>query len=106
MFSFLKKLRNTTPAPDFRQLLKNGAQLIDVRTEAEYRIGHIRNSINIPLNNISNASKKLKKDRPVITCCASGMRSAQACKTLQSLGFSEVYNGKGWAELNSKISES
>jgi rhodanese-related sulfurtransferase len=46
---------------------------------------------------------KLKKDKPIITCCASGMRSANAKSILKSNGFKEVYNGGGWSTLQNKI---
>jgi rhodanese-related sulfurtransferase len=42
---------------------------------------------------------KLKKDNPVITCCASGMRSGQAKTMLQANGFKEVYNAGSWYNL-------
>jgi rhodanese-related sulfurtransferase len=42
---------------------------------------------------------KLKKDKPIITCCASGMRSGSAKAMLQSNGFAQVYNGGSWTNL-------
>jgi rhodanese-related sulfurtransferase len=46
----------------------------------------------------------LDKSKPVITCCASGMRSASAKSLLLQKGFSEVYNGGGWTSLQNKLS--
>ena len=43
------------------------------------------------------------KNKPIITCCASGMRSASAKSILKSNGFSQVYNGGGWSSLRNKI---
>ncbi len=103
MIQAIKNLFGIGPAVDYAQLVKNGAEIIDVRTKAEYQQGHIRGSINIPLNNLSNHYSKLKKDKPIITCCASGMRSAQAKNILQANGFAEVYNGGGWQSLQNKI---
>ncbi|HEY4629318.1 MAG TPA: rhodanese-like domain-containing protein, partial [Flavobacterium sp.] len=40
---------------------------------------------------------------PIITCCASGMRSASAKSILKSSGFTKVYNGGGWSSLKNKI---
>ena len=91
------------PAVDLKQIYKNGAQIVDVRTKAEYQQGHIKGSINIPLNNHQNHYAILKKDKPVITCCASGVRSAQGKNILKSNGFNEVQNGGGWMRLQSKI---
>ncbi len=91
------------PQVNFAQLLKEGAVILDVRTKSEYQQGHIKGSINVPLNNLSNHYSKLKKDKAIITCCASGMRSAQAKSILKSNGFSEVHNGGGWSSLQSKL---
>ena len=103
MFSKIKQLFNSGPEVNFAQLLKQGAVIIDVRTRAEYQEGHINGSQNIPLNNLANHYARLKKNTPIITCCASGTRSAQAKNMLQSNGFTEVYNGGGWRSLQSKI---
>jgi rhodanese-related sulfurtransferase len=75
-----------------------------VRTKAEYQGGHIRGSLNIPLQNLQGSLSKIKKDRPVITCCASGMRSGSAKSILKSSGYSEVHNGGSWMSLQNKIS--
>ena len=103
MIAFLKKLLGLGPSTDFKALLKEGAQIIDVRTKAEFDQGHIKGAINIPLNNLSNHYAKMKKDKPIITCCASGVRSAQAKNILKANGFSRVYNGGGWSSLKRKI---
>lgn len=91
------------PKTDYKQLIADGAIIIDVRTKGEYAGGHIKGSVNIPLNTLAGNLGKIKKDRPVITCCASGMRSASAKSVLKSNGFKEVYNGGGWSSLQSKI---
>jgi rhodanese-related sulfurtransferase len=77
---------------------------VDVRTSAEYRSGHIKGSVNIPLDNLKSGISKLKKEKPVITCCASGMRSSAAKNILSNNGFTQVYNGGGWMSLQRKIS--
>ncbi|SEG01871.1 Rhodanese-related sulfurtransferase [Halpernia humi] len=100
--NWLKKLFGGSTV-DFPSLMQNGAQIIDVRTTAEYSGGHIRNSKNIPLQNLSQNLKKINKNKPVITCCASGMRSASAKSILEKNGFTEVYNGGGWRSLEQKI---
>jgi rhodanese-related sulfurtransferase len=104
MLSILKKLLGFGPSVDFAQLVKDGATIIDVRSKSEYSSGHIKGSINIPLDTLSNNLNKIKdKNKPVITCCASGMRSASAKGILTSKGFTQVYNGGGWYGLNNKI---
>jgi rhodanese-related sulfurtransferase len=103
MINTIKKIFGLGPKVDYVQLVKNGAVIIDVRTKAEFQDGHIRGSINIPLQNLENNLSKIKKDKPVITCCASGMRSASAKGILKSKGYPEVYNGGGWNSLQYKI---
>lgn len=88
---------------DYKLLLKNGVQIIDVRTPGEFSGGHIKGSVNIPLQVLEKNLNKLKKDKPVITCCASGMRSASAKNILLKNGFTEVHNGGSWESLERKI---
>ena len=91
------------PKVDFAELMKQGAQIIDVRSPGEFSGGHIKGSVNIPLQNLQARIGKIKKDKPVITCCASGMRSASAKNILQSKGYQNVHNGGGWSSLQSKL---
>ena len=105
MMKFLKKLFNSEPEVDYTELLKNDGIILDVRTKNEYANGHIKGSTNIPLNSLSsNLSKLKKKDQPIITCCASGMRSSSAKGILKSSGYTNVHNGGGWRNLQNKIS--
>lgn len=101
MIEFIKK-KLGIKSVNYSELVKNGAVIVDVRTKGEYQAGHIKGSVNIPLDVLKNNLSKLKKENPVITCCASGMRSASAKSILKSSGF-EVYNGGGWTSLQSKI---
>ena len=103
MFDSIKQLLGLSPKVNYQELVKSGAQIIDVRTPAEYKSGHIRGSVNIPLQTISSQLGRIKKDKPVITCCASGMRSASAKSILKSNGFEDVHNGGGWMSLDSKL---
>ena len=103
MIQLLKNIFGIGPKVDLKELMKNGAQIIDVRTRDEFQGGHIRGSVNIPLQNLNRNLSKIKKDKPVITCCASGMRSASAKSILKSNGFTEVYNGGGWMSLQNRI---
>jgi phage shock protein E len=103
MINTIKKLLGLGPAVNYTELIINGAQIIDVRTKGEYQGGHIRGSVNIPLNTLQQSLSKIRKDKPVITCCASGMRSASAKSILKASGFTEVHNGGGWTSLNNKI---
>ncbi|MEY3194972.1 MAG: hypothetical protein RIQ78_1069 [Bacteroidota bacterium] len=105
MINTLKKLFGFGPKVDFADLVKQGAIVLDVRSKAEYANGHIKDSINISVDTLANNLGKLKdKSKPIITCCASGMRSASARSILVSNGYTDVYNGGGWMGLKSKIS--
>lgn len=103
MLNTLKNILGFGPKTDYAALLKQGAVIIDVRTKGEYQGGHIKGSINIPLQSLESNLSKIKKDKPVITCCASGMRSASAKSILKSKGYTEVYNGGGWMSLQNKL---
>lgn len=103
MLSTLKQILGIGPKADLAALVAGGAQIIDVRTRVEYAGGHIRSSVNIPLDQLRNQLNKIKKDKVIITCCASGMRSASAKAILLANGFTEVYNGGGWMSLQNKI---
>ncbi len=82
-------------AEETKELLKNNAKIIDVRSQGEYRSGHIKGSLNIPLESITTGVKKHKisKDTPIILYCASGARSSSAKRFLKKDGFTSVYNG-------------
>lgn len=102
MLTFLKKLFGRTTV-NFKELVKNGAVIVDVRSATEYKAGHIANSKNYPLDNIRSKVADLKKlNKPVITVCRTGARSGMAKGILKSSGI-EVYNGGPWTSLKSKI---
>ena len=101
--SFIKNLLGIKSV-DYKALVDKGAIIVDVRTPGEYSGGHIAGSINIPLDTLERNLGKLKdKQKPVITCCASGMRSGRAKGILEAKGYENVVNGGGWASLNAKI---
>jgi phage shock protein E len=103
MFEAIKNLLGLKTT-DYIQLMKEGAIIIDVRTSGEFSTGHIKGSINIPVDKLAQNLSKLKaKNKPVITCCASGARSASAKGILKSNGFANVFNGGAWHSLNHKI---
>ncbi|MBI4929584.1 MAG: rhodanese-like domain-containing protein [Bacteroidetes bacterium] len=104
MLNTLKNIFGFGPKVDYAQLVKDGAIILDVRSKGEFSGGHIKGSINISVDQLSNHLDKLKdKNRTIITCCASGMRSASAKGILKSMGYQHVYNGGGWSRLQSKL---
>lgn len=94
-------LRGGSKNEKIKEMLKNGAVIIDVRSPGEFQGGHVAGSTNIPLQEIEKNVDKIKKmNKPVVLCCASGMRSGQASNFLKSKGL-ECENGGGWASVNS-----
>jgi rhodanese-related sulfurtransferase len=106
MFAKIKTMLGINPAADFVALIQQGAMIVDVRSKGEFSGGHIKGAINIPLDELNNASNQLKdKNKIIITCCASGMRSASGKNILSAKGYTHVYNGGGWRGLQEKISK-
>ena len=88
------------------------AVVVDVRTDKEYREGHILNSLHIPLGVLSNRLSELQahKEKTLIMVCRSGARSAQAASILKKEGFGEVLNLSGgmmaWESASLPVSKS
>ena len=98
--NFLKKLFGMgEDSKKISELLAGGAIVIDVRSNGEFAGGHYKGSKNIPLDQLSSHVNEIKKyNKPIVVCCASGMRSGSATSTLKKEGI-EVYNGGGWTSL-------
>jgi rhodanese-related sulfurtransferase len=71
------------------RLMKENAQVLDVRTPAEFESVHIPGSYNVPLDLLSEHRNELRSvvDRPIILVCGSGLRAQQADETLRATGF-------------------
>jgi rhodanese-related sulfurtransferase len=104
MIDLIKKIFGIGPAVNYSELVKQGALILDVRTKGEYKGGHIKGSINISVDELRNNLHRIPdKQKTIITCCASGMRSGSAKRLLTSTGYITVYNGGSWASLQQKI---
>ncbi len=100
MFGLEKLFANKA---DFKKLTSEGAVVLDVRTPGEFKEGHIKGSVNVPLDQLKNSVVELKnKNKTVITCCRSGARSAIAANMLTNAGISAI-NGGSWQSLFKKI---
>jgi phage shock protein E len=100
LLDFLGMGGKTESIQDF---VAKGAAIVDVRSESEFASGHIKGSKNIPLNTLESKINEIKKwDKPVIACCLSGMRSAQATSILKQHQIA-VVNGGGWQSLKNKL---
>ena len=75
-----------------RELVENGAFIIDVREKDEYELSHLNGSLNLPLSEIRERLNEIPKDRPVYVHCRSGQRSYNACLLLKHMGYDNVFN--------------
>jgi rhodanese-related sulfurtransferase len=74
-----------------RELVDEGARLVDVRTESEYEAGHIEGAELVPVDGIATVAEEWDRDRPIVLYCATGARSSDAARVLEGMGF-EVYD--------------
>ena len=74
---------------------KKGVVILDVCTNKEYDQGHIPGAVHVPLQEVGNRIKKLKKDKEIVVYCQHGNRSIWAIKRLIGMGYSNLYNLKG-----------
>ncbi|MEO9210243.1 MAG: rhodanese-like domain-containing protein [Ginsengibacter sp.] len=101
---FLRKIFGLGPKTDYSELIKQGAIILDVRSKGEFAGGHIKNSINIPVDQLGNNLAKLKdKNKCIVCCCASGMRSGSAKRILEAKGYNAVFNAGSWYSLQNKL---
>lgn len=104
MMNAIKSLLGIGPKTDYSELIKQGAIILDVRSKGEFSSGHVKGSINIPVDQLTNNLAKLKdKNKCIVCCCASGMRSGSAKRILQSKGYNAVYNAGSWQSLQNKL---
>ena len=86
---------NIVPVNDYKTVMVDGAQLIDVREPNEVAAGTIEGSVNIPLGSLPGRIGELDQSRPVVMLCRSGGRSANASAFLVEQGFATVTNLEG-----------
>jgi len=74
------------------QLLNKGkVSIVDVRKSDEFSAGHLRDSKNIPIDNLDKRVSELDKTHPVLVVCQSGVRASRAAGEFRRAGFGEVY---------------
>jgi rhodanese-related sulfurtransferase len=85
------------PAEATLLINRQDAQVIDVREPDEFAAGHLPEARNIPAGKLAERIGEIEKykDKPLIVCCASGMRSAKACGELKKQGFSGLHTLAG-----------
>jgi phage shock protein E len=107
MFGIFGKANGTLSMPMARQELEKDKTifLLDVRETDEFKQGHIRGSVNIPLSIIPvlMPQKMPDKKRRIFVYCLSGARSAQACRWLSQNGYENVVNIGGITAWNGPV---
>lgn len=83
------------PVTAVRSLVEKEACIIDVREEVEYRVGHLKNAVNIPLSQLRERMGEVPTDRPVYLHCRSSQRSYNALMALQNSGWTNIWNISG-----------
>ena len=92
----LSRVKDVSPAEATRLLNHENAIMIDMRTDKDYRDGHIANALNVPTGNADiPASLNKYRERAVVVYCQRGNRSIAFCNKLSKQGFASVYNLKG-----------
>ncbi|RKD25541.1 sulfurtransferase [Ammoniphilus oxalaticus] len=92
-FNGLKNLSEN----EFDDQLRNNrnAFLVDAREPDEFKTGHIRGAINIPLSQFEDRVNEIPKERDVLLYCRSGARSQRAAKILFKKGFKNIAHLQG-----------
>jgi rhodanese-related sulfurtransferase len=98
-----RTFRFMTASKALPELISKGAVILDVRTEQEFKTGHIEGAINISLGTIRECYIELDSTKTYITCCSHGLRSVKAQTILKDKGFRNVYNGGAWSDLEKLV---
>ena len=80
-----------------KELIGDGAHVIDVREPNEYSAGHVPGATLIPVNSVFARREELPKDGKIVFVCAVGSRSALACEMAAAAGYpaESLYNLEG-----------
>lgn len=97
--NLFQKLFGGAPAVDLKSIIDDGAFLVDIRTPGEFVEGHVKGSVNIPLDSVTQQLAKFKGKKNIIVFCRSGNRSGQAKSILEQNGVTNVVNGGTWQEV-------
>jgi phage shock protein E len=88
-----------------KNLINEGAFLVDVRSPEEFAEGHVANSINIPVGDVMQNLDQFADKTSVLVFCRSGNRSEMAKALLQANGVQNVFNAGTWQYVDSLISK-
>ncbi len=100
MMNLLKSLFGGTKTGQIAEARARGAVIIDVRTPAEFAGGHAKGAINMPLDTLESKLSTIKQyKKPIVLCCASGMRSSRANALLAGRGVPDLHDAGSWKNL-------
>lgn len=85
---------------DLKNIIEQGAFLVDVREPGEFSGGSAKGAVNIPLGSVATELNKFKGKENIVVFCRSGNRSGQAKIMLEQNGFKNVVNGGTWEDVN------
>lgn len=86
---------NEIKVSEVRELVEQGAFIIDAREADEYESGHLNNAVNIPFSEFRSRLDEIPGDQAVYIHCRSGQRSYNMVTALQQMGLSNVFNISG-----------
>ncbi|MBC7383001.1 MAG: rhodanese-like domain-containing protein [Bacteroidia bacterium] len=85
---------------NLKNIIEQGAFLVDVREQEEFSGGSAKSAVNIPLNSVATQLHQFKEKENIVVFCRSGNRSGQAKTILEQNGFKNVLNGGTWEEVS------
>lgn len=98
-----KSVIQTPTSEEISQIIQDkNITIIDVRTKEEYESGHIKGAINIPDTEIEN-EVNYDKDKAIAVYCRTGVRSSEAAKTLEKMGYTKIYDLGGIKNMNIEL---
>jgi rhodanese-related sulfurtransferase len=101
--AYLLWSRRSASAVDVKEMLARGAQILDVRTKAEFSSQSHPKAKNIPLDQVEARLRELDPNRPVLVCCDTGSRSGFAVALLRKKGFQEAANLGSWRRIQTML---
>ena len=78
-----------------QKLIEDGAQLVDVRVDHEWEVGHIAGATHLPLAELAERAGEIDKERPVVVYCRGGNRSSMAAAALADAGYDAAKLSEG-----------
>jgi phage shock protein E len=94
---------NLVSSEEAKKMIRSGKikKVIDVRTITEYRAGHYRGALHIPVNKINKKTTTELPKKGLLVYCNTGQRARFAAEKLEELGFKDVYYIAGhYSSLN------